>query len=67
LRANEQLIEDSLLQLVKVVDEHGWKTVNLPRLGCGAGELDWATQIRPMMEEYLNNRFHCYTFNRQEL
>ena len=32
---------------------HGITSVSFPQLGCGNGELDWETQVRPLMEQYL--------------
>ena len=43
--------------LKKFVDTHhvlGITSVSFPLLGCGNGELDWETQVRPLMEKYLN-------------
>ena len=28
-------------------------SISFPMLGCGNGELDWETQVRPLMEQYL--------------
>ena len=32
---------------------YGITTISFPMLGCGNGELDWETQVQPLMEEYL--------------
>ena len=64
LRADIEIITRSLKQLVELTDKHQWKVVNLPRLGCGHGELDWVTQVEPIMQELLDDRFHCYTFRK---
>ena len=32
---------------------HGITSISFPMLGCGNGELDWESQVRPLMEQYL--------------
>ena len=62
-KASTVLIADSLIELVVLADEHpAWKTIVMPRPGCGAGELSWENQIKPMCEDVLDNRFHVYTW-----
>lgn len=51
------LIDDQLPWLVSHADIGGWQTVALPRLGCGLGQLDWATQVRPLLSGLLDDRF----------
>ena len=62
LKANLQIIKSSLIELVREADINGWETINMPRMGCGAGELDWITQVKPLMQEFLDDRFNVYTF-----
>lgn len=31
----------------------GITSISFPRLGCGNGELDWKTEVQPLMEKYL--------------
>ena len=52
------LIEASLKTLVKITNELGLTAVYLPRPGCGNGNLDWLTQVKPLCEQYLDERFH---------
>ena len=33
--------------------------IALPKLGCGLGGLDWETQVRPMLENILDDRFYA--------
>ena len=62
-KANTVLIANSLVELVQLADKHPeWKTIVMPRLGCGAGELSWENQIKPMCEDVLDDRFHVYTW-----
>lgn len=51
------LIEQSVLQLVKLTNEMGWKKVILPKPGCNNGGLDWISQIKPLLEQNLDERF----------
>lgn len=60
-KADLELIKTSAHQLVELTDRMGYRTVILPRPGCGAGELDWET-VRPVLAEILDDRFTCYTF-----
>lgn len=46
-------IEAGLRKFVATFAEKGITAISFPMLGCGNGELDWETQVRPMMEHYL--------------
>lgn len=61
MKAEPTIIEQSLKELVQLVDKFGFEDVICPRFGCGAGELQWA-QIKPLAESYLDDRFTSYTF-----
>ena len=61
-KADIQLIEKSLIQLVELTNRKPeWKVILIPRVGCGAGELDYK-DIKPLMEKYLDDRFICCTY-----
>ena len=60
-KADPQLIVESARKLVQLTDQMNWKTVLVPRFGCGAGELSWA-DIRPLVEPILDDRFIACTF-----
>lgn len=60
-KAQIEIIEKSLKQLVKATDIKGWTKVVLPRVGCGAGELNWE-DIKPLCEKYLDDRFTAMTW-----
>lgn len=60
-KADPKIIQHSAIQLKELADQMNWKTVVLPRPGCGAGELKWA-DIKPLLEEILDDRFICMTF-----
>jgi O-acetyl-ADP-ribose deacetylase (regulator of RNase III) len=42
-------VREGLADLVRVVREHGIRSIALPPLGCGNGGLDWQ-HVRPMIE-----------------
>ena len=42
-------VKDGLKDLVRVVRQHGIRSIALPPLGCGNGGLDWA-EVRPEIE-----------------
>lgn len=46
--AEWSIIGRSLDQLARLRELRGWEKVYLPRPGCGAGELDWEKQVKPM-------------------
>lgn len=55
--ADLEIIYRSCLELVDMANNWKWDSVILPRPGCGAGELDWETQVRPILLGILDNRF----------
>lgn len=50
-----EYIEAGLKKFVETYSEKGITSIAFPMLGCGNGELDWETQVRPLMESYLKN------------
>ena len=55
-------IEQSCKELVEYVDSQSKSmTVLMTRPGCGLGGLDWQSQVKPICEKYLDERFYiCY-------
>lgn len=51
------LIEGLLPSLLRLTEHYGWRTVALPRLGCGLGGLDWERQVRPALAPIFDDRF----------
>jgi len=60
-KASLALILQSAEALVGLADEHGWDRVNIPRAGCGAGELEWSV-VRPMLQEVFDDRFVAISY-----
>lgn len=50
-----EYIENGLEKFVKTYAEKGITSISFPMLGCGNGELNWETEVRPLMEKYLRN------------
>jgi len=56
-KADLSLIRKSAIELKHMVDTLGFQEVYMPRPGCGAGELDWRKEVKPILEEILDDRF----------
>jgi hypothetical protein len=54
-QADLKLIEVSVKDLVESTMPE--VTVALPRVGCGCGKRDWLTEVKPILEKYLDDRF----------
>lgn len=52
-----QLIEQSAKQLVAFVNTNGFQHIFLTRPGCACGQLDWESQVKPILENILDDRF----------
>ena len=48
-------IEDSLTTLAVVAESMGNLTWGLPRPGCNLGGLDWETQVKDLVKEYVDD------------
>ena len=48
-----EYIEAGLQKFAATYHVYGITSISFPLLGCGNGELDWETQVRPLMEQYL--------------
>ncbi len=47
-------IESGLMDLVRVIQDKGIRSIAIPPLGCGLGGLDWAA-VRPLIEQALSS------------
>ena len=62
-KADIKIIERSLQEIVKYANSNPQiKFFCIPRAGCGAGELDWYKEIRPLFRKYLDERFIVCNF-----
>ncbi len=50
-----EYVEAGLKKFVQVYSDLGIHSIAFPPLGCGNGQLDFTTQVRPLMEHYLKN------------
>ena len=60
-QADPALIVQSAHELMAIADAHRWKSVVMPRPGCGNGRLKW-DDVRPLLERILDNRFTVVTY-----
>lgn len=56
-KADLNIIRKSAIELRYGIDKLGFQEVYMPRPGCGAGELDWGKEVKPLLEEILDDRF----------
>lgn len=59
-----ELIKESTRNLVKLVNIIGCSNIVMPRPGCGNGGLKWK-EVRPILKEYLDNRFTVCHFKKR--
>ena len=52
-KSNVDYIVAGLEKFANTYDSKGIVSISFPMLGCGNGELDWTSQVQPVMEEYL--------------
>jgi O-acetyl-ADP-ribose deacetylase (regulator of RNase III) len=54
-KSRAEYIDMGLQKFVSTYNEQGITSISFPLLGCGAGGLDWQTQVQPLMEKYLRD------------
>jgi hypothetical protein len=61
LKADKVLIENSMKQLVNLANlpenKKKWKSIVIPRPGCGNGGLNWESEVKPILAGLLDERF----------
>lgn len=60
-RADLILIAQSATELRELTNAKGWLSVVLPRPGCGNGGRKWASEVRPILQPILDDRFLVVT------
>jgi hypothetical protein len=60
--ADLDIIWASARELVALSDKMGWTDVIIPQAGCGAGELNWEQDVKPLLEPLLDDRFIIFSF-----
>lgn len=50
-----EYLEAGLRKFSEIYQEARITSISFPQLGCGNGELDWKTQVKPLMEQYLKD------------
>ena len=65
-------IEAGLATFIEKYEDYSIKSIAFPQLGCGNGDLDWESQVRPLMEDYLGGLpikiyIHLYNGRREFL
>jgi len=63
-----EYVKAGLEKFVANYTKYGISSISFPQLGCGNGELDWESQVQPLMEHYLHRLpipvyIHLYTPN----
>ena len=48
-----EYIEHGLEKFVEIYQDARFTSVSFPMLGCGNGELDWKSQVKPLIEKHL--------------
>lgn len=64
--ANLKLIIRSSELLVEMANKFNWKSIFTPRMGSGIGELDWYKEVKPAIENILDDRFTVVSFEHEE-
>lgn len=53
--AKIEYIEAGLARFIEIYESEKIETIAFPMLGSGLGGLDWETQVKPVMEQYLSD------------
>jgi len=55
-KASLKLIEQSLNELNILVETHNWNKILLPKIGCGCGQLNWESQVLPLIKRTITEK-----------
>lgn len=50
-----EYLEKGLQKFVEIYKDKGITSITFPQLGCQNGGLDWESEVKPLMEKYLND------------
>jgi len=66
-KADLHLIERSAVFISRLVDDATdiLRTILLPQVGCGYGELSWETDVRPLLAKYFDQRYTVVKYQPQ--
>lgn len=64
-KADLRLIRRSVAELLAIVNFTGWQRVVVPRPGSGLGGRDYDREVRPLLADLWDDRFHVIDFARQ--
>jgi len=62
-KSDLRLIEKSTKELLFLTEIEGWTKVIVPRPGCSNGGRQWLSEVKPIMEKYLDDRFYIIRKN----
>jgi O-acetyl-ADP-ribose deacetylase (regulator of RNase III) len=54
-KSKVEYIDAGLRKFVETYQEKDIRSISFPMLGCGNGELNWESQVRPLMEKHLSD------------
>lgn len=59
--ADIEIIQSSCKALSQIASNNNWSKVVIPRMGCGAGRLEWSN-VKESTKDLLDDRFYVITF-----
>jgi len=64
-QADLTLIEQSAKELVDITNKKGYTSVVIPRPGCNNGKRDWETEVKPILNRLLDDRFYIVNYAKE--
>lgn len=59
-KSDINLIIQSIKLMTNIMTNYTFDKISLTRPGCGNGGLDWETEVKPIIEPLLDNKFTVY-------